>query len=122
MVIPDFLLPRATAPRIEPAGGLPEMFLLILRLGLPVGVRAALESSGRASSVCHGASSRNRTGTLPCGQAADFKSAVSTYFTIRASGRMLTIPQTKKVPSISIGGTFISAWGSMEARSGVEPD
>ena len=52
---------------------------------------------------CSGASSRNRTGTPAINEAADFKSAVSTYSTIEAlistaisSNNMLRHCETKK--------------------------
>jgi hypothetical protein len=62
-----------------------------------------------------GARDRNRTGTPAIHEAADFKSAVSTYFTTRAEQQCLTHCETKK-PLANL-----NARGLMEARPGVEP-
>ena len=47
-----------------------------------------------------GASNRNRTGTPAMNEAADFKSAVSTYFTIEATNTSTEL-SNKNAPKIS---------------------
>ena len=70
-----------------------------------------------------GARDRNRTGTPAINEAADFKSAVSTYFTTRAKQYWHTDCQTKKPlerGSIPVLRNLVRTL-TLEARPGVEP-
>jgi hypothetical protein len=57
-------------------------------------------------------------------EAADFKSDVSTNFTIRASGWIWTIPETKTAPTTTIGGAVrsirLEGGGATRSRTGLD--
>ena len=64
-----------------------------------------------------GASSRNRTGTPPFRQAADFKSAVSTNFTIEAQAAI--VKQKRNSPGNDVGGA-VNPGGAGRSRTGLD--